>query len=236
MVVPPEAAKAAKEQPKQNWQQFMHYASSFGGNWFEEWEYDKTPAILNGLVPSHGPNYALAKTMQFWRCMVAASVGQLVSAPVAPPTRTENLVRHPTVRAVLEGIQHIPPLMTFNAETTSSLMTAILLSQLQSPQPTLNHPTHVIWDGSVHGGIWRCPYIPASIHAVSYLAGVVTEKGYIPKAEPREGVEDNDDHGNPSNLDNAETIEANIEKVRAKKGRDKGAELSFAEFTRAVSE
>jgi hypothetical protein len=181
------------------------------------------PAVLNGMTHSQDPNFALAKMMQQWRCMVAYSQKQIVSAPMAPATRTQSMVSQPDCAFFLEGVQCkciepdinttsslvsapvapatrtqsvvsqsdsafflegmqcIEPLVAFNVNTTSSLMTAILLSQINLPPLKLDHPMHVVWDGSVHGGVWRCPYLPESVHHVSYLLGLVTPKGYIPK-------------------------------------------------------
>lgn len=230
MVVPPEAAAACKTQSKERWHSYAQSMSS--GRWMKEWQYDKgitgmLPAVLNGMTHSQDPNFALAKMMQQWRCMVAYSQKQIVSAPMAPATRTQSmesqsdyafflegmqckcieppiasnvkttssLVSTPVAPATrtqsvvslsdsaffLEGMQFIEPLVAFNANTTSSLMTAILLSQINLPPLKLEHPMHVAWDGSVHGGVWRCPYLPESVHHVSYLLGLVTPKGYIPK-------------------------------------------------------
>jgi hypothetical protein len=112
--------------------------------------------------------------------MVACSEEKVVSAPMAPATRTQNMMSHLKIASLLEGMQRIEPLVTFNVDTTSTLMTAILLSQVSSPPPKLTHPLHAMWDGSVHGGVWRCPFSPESVHEVSYLLGQVTPKGYIP--------------------------------------------------------
>jgi hypothetical protein len=112
--------------------------------------------------------------------MVACSEGKVVSAPMAPATRSQNMVSYSKIASLLEGKQHIEPLVTFNADTTSTLMTAILLSQVTSPPPELGHPLHAMSDGSVHGGVWRCPFTPASVYAVSCLLGQATPTGYIP--------------------------------------------------------
>ena len=184
MVVPPEAAAACKTQSKERWHSYARSMSS--GRWMKGWQYDKgitgmLPAVLNGMTHSQDPNFALAKMMQQWRCMVAYSQKQIVSAPMAPATRTQSVVSQSDSAFFLEGMQFIEPLVAFNVNTTSSLMTAILLSQINLPPLKLDHPMHVVWDGSVHGGVWRCPYLPESVHHVSYLLGLVTPKGYIPK-------------------------------------------------------
>jgi hypothetical protein len=186
MVIPPDAVAACKAQSKEKWHTVTQYMSF--GRWLKEWDFEKPskyeqgllPAVLNGMSHTQGPNYALAKTMQQWRCMVACSEKQIVSAPMAPATRTQNMVSNSKIASLLEGMQRIEPLVTFNVDTASTLMTAILLSQVTSPPPKLAHPLHAMWDGSVHGGVWRCPFSPESVHTVSYVLGQATRTGYIP--------------------------------------------------------
>jgi len=150
--------------------------------------------ILNGLVGMQGPNYALAKTMQQWRCMVHWNEQRLVSAPMAPATRTESMVSYSTIAAAIEGQQYFEPLMTFDVDTTSSLMAAILLSQINQlvddPAALVKHPVQITWDGSVHGGVGRCPYAAESTSTISYLTGVVSSP-WCPK-EALASVEDGD--------------------------------------------
>ena len=160
------------------------------GQWLTTTDAWDKNGLFNGLAHIQGPNYALAKTMQQWRCMVAYWKHEIrVSCPHAPPARTENMVAYSTVAAGLEGMQMFEPNVSFSVESASSLMTAILLYQvnydecLSNPknQAKLEHPMHLFWDGSAHGGSWRCPYSSGGISVLSYLFGKTMVSGpYVP--------------------------------------------------------
>jgi len=146
---------------------------------------DDKPVIFNGVFQLQGPNYCLAKTMQQWRCMVAhAGEGIRVAAPHAPGTRTWSVMHSPEAATAVEGIQYFPPLLTFDVQPSSSLLTAILLHQLHEATAPLQcrHPLELFWDGAVHGGGWRCPYSYDSILVVTYVLGkTVASKGWCPE-------------------------------------------------------
>lgn len=148
------------------------------------WDFNQRPyPVQNGLAHMQGPNYALAKTMQQWRCMLAACLdGRCVSAPCGPASRSDNMVSHSTMAAYLEGMQHLKPLLAFDIEPASALMTCILLSQVSSARPKqVEHPMHVVWDGSVHSGSWRCPYDSRSTGIMSVLLGkTLTSSHWVP--------------------------------------------------------
>jgi hypothetical protein len=155
------------------------------------WTEDNTVngmSILNGMVHLQGPNYALSKMMQQWRCMAANAAGVPVVAPQAPATRTDSVVHSPQAAAALEGLNFFPPLLVFDVAPISSLLTAIVLHQLSEASSTnggklLNHPLELFWDGSVHGGTWRCPYNTDSCGAVAWIMGsTVAKKGSSPVA------------------------------------------------------
>ena len=184
--IPEEAAMDAKKryfgQSVPAWLQL----SSVVPGWLEPtYSWDRPGHVHNGLSSLQGPNYALAKTMQQWRGLVASwKHHQRVSAPHAPPTRSESMVKYDTIASALEGIQSFEPNLSFSVETTYSLMTAILLYhvlvQKEQQDPPMTHPMQLFWDGSVHGGMWRCPYGGESIGTLSYLLGKTMKSPYIP--------------------------------------------------------
>mmetsp|Transcript_21512 Transcript_21512/g.59681 ORF Transcript_21512/g.59681 Transcript_21512/m.59681 type:complete len:148 (-) Transcript_21512:1433-1876(-) len=54
-----------------------------------------------------------------------------------------------------------------------------LLEQQQQQQ---QHPLELFWDGSVHGGGWRCPYKLSSCFAASFLLGkTIVRNGWCPE-------------------------------------------------------
>jgi hypothetical protein len=192
--IPVEAAQDAQQRYEKDasWKRWMSTASM--NKWFQPsntWKQldDDADAsatslpILNGLVNFQGPNYALAKTMQTWRCMVAHASGAKVSAPPAPGTRTDSVLHSPEAAAFLEGLQFVPPMLAFDVWPCSSLLTAIVLHQLDqnnSQSRQLQHPLTLFWDGAVHGGAWRCPYSSDSFMTMSYILGKISKKGWCP--------------------------------------------------------
>jgi hypothetical protein len=191
--VPVEASQDAKEryEKENSWKRWLSTVSM--NKWYQPsntWKQlnDTDPSnslpILNGLVNFQGPNYALAKTMQTWRCMVAHASGANVSAPPAPGTRTDSVLHSPEAAAFLEGLQYVPPMLAFDVWPCSSLLTAIILHQLDQHSSgssrQLQHPLTMFWDGAVHGGAWRCPYSSDSFMTMSYILGKISNRGWCP--------------------------------------------------------
>jgi hypothetical protein len=155
--------------------------------------------ILNGIVTAQGPNYALAKTMQMWRCMVAYyRDNHVVAAPFAPATRTSSMIAYDAIATALEGMHHYKPMLAFDVGPASTLMAAILVSQIQfmnRPLPDMEeNPFVMFWDGAVHGGVWTCPYTLESISTLNWVLGkTYYPKGYVPEEAlprpPQEGDE-----------------------------------------------
>mmetsp|Transcript_3247 Transcript_3247/g.4436 ORF Transcript_3247/g.4436 Transcript_3247/m.4436 type:complete len:537 (+) Transcript_3247:120-1730(+) len=162
---------------------FWHKALTFSGLALQpqmSWTLFKEPPklhILNGLANLQGPNYALAKTFQQWRAMVARTDGYLVSANHGPSTRTVSMTAHSQVSHALEGMQVFEPLIAFDTLPAKTLMTCLLLWDLSRVESkanadvSLDHPMELFIENSVHGGIWRCPYSMDSIGALSFLIG-----------------------------------------------------------------
>ena len=128
---------------------------------------DSGLSVMNGLSGVQGPNYALAKTSQQWRAIVAKSEGATVSANHAPPARTESMISYPTIKAALNGMQvselmktkkyirattkltlfsivfsrspqKFKPMVAFRPETASALMAGLLLNDLVSSASVAN--------------------------------------------------------------------------------------------------
>ena len=187
--IPAEAAQDAKRrlEERPSWQSLTSVMTM--GQWLQtndSWEQD---GLLNGLTHLQGPNYALAKASQQWRCMVEYwKAGRTVSCPHAPPSRTSSMIRYATIAAALEGMQMFEPNVSFSVDSASSLLAAILLYQVsyeESPtnpknKSELEHPMHIFWDGSVNGGSWRCPYDGASTGTLSFLFGKTMSGPYVP--------------------------------------------------------
>ena len=190
--IPQDAAKDAERRlgSRPTWHSLTSAVTL--GAWLQETHVWSNGGLLNGLSHMQGPNYALAKTLQQWRCMVDYwKHGRTVSAPHAPPTRTQSMVRYSTIAAALEGMQMFEPLLSFSVDSSSSLTTAIMLHHVTSTSSLavsavgklqLEHPMHILWDGSVHGGSWRCPYLTDSTGTLSFLMGkTMLSAPYVPE-------------------------------------------------------
>jgi hypothetical protein len=180
-------------QPTNTWLQLSGHHDDNG-----EAKIEPTGIVFNGVHTLQGPNYCLAKLMQQWRCIVSRYQDQLtVCAPHAPPTRTESVRHNTQAAAALEGLPYFAPLVTFDVQPCSSLLTAILLGQLSSfcsdsstaaetttlGPPPPSHPLAMFWDGSVHGGSWRCPYKIDSLATLTYILGrAAARPGWWPSA------------------------------------------------------
>ncbi|HEX7746057.1 MAG TPA: hypothetical protein VF462_12440 [Micromonosporaceae bacterium] len=129
------------------------------------------PGINDSLVPQQGPNYALAKRLQRWRATVARDAGATVSLKVAPPTRTRSVLRNRALAAAYAGA-HRFGIEVFEPATSNTLMAALLVHDLHTAQPALDHPWQDEAYGAAHGGLWRVPYAPRSALGIAVLLGL----------------------------------------------------------------
>ena len=133
--------------------------------------------VTNGLVVFQGPNYALAKTLQSWRIILARRDGVKASANTAPSMYTESICHVPAAFTALNGMQAYPPLAAYDPNTVSPIMTYLMLWDLSTPSSTANpetpvvSPTQFFCENSFHGGMWRCAYEQESIGSSLYLGG-----------------------------------------------------------------
>jgi hypothetical protein len=213
MVLPPTAATTSLQR-RQGRPSYEHWASSLTlGKWLEP---SLTPdptnhdyILLNGLLSSQGLDYAMAKLIQQWRCMLTQYRDhQHVSAPFCPITRTDSMCSNPTIGSMLDGMHHFEPLLAFHSSTASSLMCSIYLAHLQLMNrqvPDLDEsPFSMFWDGAAHSGVWTCPYTLESISTINWTLGKLAyyPKGYVPPSsvyvKPQQDEEGNDidEHGN----------------------------------------
>lgn len=132
--------------------------------------------FLSGFEVLQGPNYALAQMMRQWRAALLHMEGFTVSAPMAPICRTESVVHNATMAVLLEGIAHFPPQESYDAETGRMAMLAILISDLTEPSPKLASPLHVVTRKAFHSGIWRTPFVMASLGKTTWFLGKVAPK------------------------------------------------------------
>lgn len=115
--------------------------------------------VVDCLVGQQGPNYAFAKRLQHWRAVVAQDEGVIVSANIAPASHTLSVRKNKLLAAAYDGASRFG-LEIFNPQTSSALMTTLLLHDIFFPasKPSSDHPFGLFMYGAVHGGMWRYPY------------------------------------------------------------------------------
>lgn len=138
--------------------------------------------ISNALVPIQGPNYALAKSLQRWRAMLAREEGTLSSATLAPASRTRSVVKNKMLAAAYRGAPAYG-LEIFKPETARWLTAALLVHDLRNPsaaarpETQLAHPFDLFVDGALHGGMWRLAYEARSVLPLALARGLVKRRG-----------------------------------------------------------
>lgn len=120
--------------------------------------------VVDCIVVQQGPNYAFAKRLQHWRAIVAQAEGTVVSVNIAPASHTVSVRKQKLLAAGYDG-SHLFGVQIFNQQTSSALMTALLLHDVFFPEakPSSDHPFGLFMHGAVHGGMWRQPYLLRSI-------------------------------------------------------------------------
>lgn len=129
------------------------------------------PGINDSLVPQQGPNYALAKRVQRWRATVARRAGATVSLNIAPPTRTRSVLKNRALSAAYAGA-HRFGVHVFDPSTSNTLMAALLVHDLRTGAPALEHPWQDEAQGAAHGGLWRIAYEPRSALGLAVILGL----------------------------------------------------------------
>ncbi|MGH2710304.1 MAG: hypothetical protein ACRDH9_03755 [Actinomycetota bacterium] len=142
------------------------YGELFSGEDGKRW------GIVDCLVGQQGANYALAKTLQRWRAVTAREDGTLVSANVAPATRTKSVTKNKALAAAYRGAGAYG-LEIFEPETSRWLMAALLVHDLRNEGTSpVGHPFDLYAEGAAHGGIWRLGFEPRSILPLAVARGI----------------------------------------------------------------
>jgi hypothetical protein len=131
--------------------------------------------IVDCLVPQQGANYALAKTIQRWRAVASRDVGTMVSANVAPASRTRSVVKNKALAAAFRGASAFG-IEIFEPETSRWLMAALLVHDLRNDGEGATageHPFDLFARSAAHGGIWRLPWEPRSVLPLAVLRGLL---------------------------------------------------------------
>lgn len=135
-----------------------------------------TLGLADLLVPQQGPNYTLAKRIQRWRAVAAQADGHVVSANVAPATKTRSVMKNRVLAAAYSGAVRFG-VEVFAPETTRVLMAALLVHDLRADVPAPAHPDDLFVTQAAHGGLWRVAYDLRSVIGLAAATGLPAALG-----------------------------------------------------------
>lgn len=119
--------------------------------------------LVNAFILEQGQNYALAKRLQRWRMVLTRQDGILTSVHIAPPARTQSVLKNPLMRERQAINTHLG-IETFDPPTVDVLSAAILVHDLSNPASPANpanpigHPHEAFMFAANPGGRWRVPF------------------------------------------------------------------------------
>jgi len=148
--------------------------------------------VHDGLLNLQGPNYALAKTMQLWRAILARNRdGIPTSMNIAPAARTASMVagnnkNAASIKYALDGMGYFVPMVAFNADTVAATMAGLLIYDLQceasvsNPKTPLEHPWDLASLQAFHGGAFRIGIKPEALGKLQYVSGRLMGRAKMP--------------------------------------------------------
>ncbi|KAL1526412.1 hypothetical protein AB1Y20_015124 [Prymnesium parvum] len=151
--------------------------------------------VHEGTIPLQGPNYALAKTAQLWRAVVARHEGLAVSVNIAPAARTASMVTpsatNPNAALValgLDAMTRVPPCVVLDADTVAACMALLLVHDIKAPHApaepdggfAMAHPWEVAAAQAFHGGTFR---VGVAVQLVPYC-GMLGALLFGPRKRP----------------------------------------------------
>jgi hypothetical protein len=138
-------------------------------------------SLIDASVQQQGPSYSFSKRMQRYRAFLAHNSGIRVSYAVAPPARTDSVLRHRILRASYRGAPSFG-VKPFEVDVAKAAMAALLVRDVYDKKSNANQKSTVSIhsDAAIHGGLWRIPYNPKSIWIIATLIGLpaLFRKGY----------------------------------------------------------
>jgi len=152
--------------------------------------------IMDGLMTTQGPNYALAKRIQQWRCVLARKQGAKVAFSIAPATATASVLSNKLFAAAYGGAHYWKPVEIFYQEFSSAVCAALLIHDVQNPKSVAN-PDVAVPGGSMvwlskkafHGGFLRVAYKFTSIGEIAATIFYWNSlKAYLSKMSKKKGA------------------------------------------------
>jgi len=138
-------------------------------------------SLIDASVQQQGPSYSFSKRTQRFRAYLAHYAGVKVSYAIAPPARTNSVLRHKILRASYQGAP-LFGVKPFEVHEAKSAVAAVLVRDLhdKSSFQDKETTTELHTFSAIHGGLWRLIYKPASVWLAATLLGVgaLLKKGY----------------------------------------------------------
>ena len=134
---------------------------------------DNTIRLHHGYVVAQGPNYALAKTAQVWRTILAKNYPSFCNGPI---TKTASVCHNPTMAAMLQSFDRIKPYEVMDPPCASTMMGLLLMYDVlfQEDETNNGHPYERTLGGAFHGGDLRKPF---NIESSKILSGALLGLG-----------------------------------------------------------
>ena len=136
---------------------------------------DKTIRLRHGFVIAQGPNYALAKTAQVWRAMVAKNYPSFCVGPI---TRTVSVCHNPTMAAMLKSYDRVKPYEVMDPPCASTILALLVINDVlfvaANKDQDEGHPFERTLGSSFHSGDLRGPY---NVESSKILSGALLVLG-----------------------------------------------------------
>jgi len=193
MDIPAEANAAAEAAYNTSWLRVLGYASNARPSIITA-ATEAPRFVQDAFISVQGPNYALAKTLQTWRQLLARCRDAIpVSTNVAPAARTASMVagdnkNASTIAVALEGMGYFAPMAVFDADTVSVCMAALLVHDVTGPTSPANpnvalaHPHDLLSSNAFHGGTFRVGVKPAQLASLQFVYGKLFGRAKAPLA------------------------------------------------------
>ncbi|MFM7013621.1 MAG: hypothetical protein ACKOXT_01345 [Actinomycetota bacterium] len=128
--------------------------------------------LIDASVQQQGPSYSFSKRTQRWRAYLANSQGYRVSYAIAPPARTDSVLRHKILRASYRGAP-LFGVKPFDVASAKAAVALVLVRDLHDPKKEFcADTTSLHTDSAIHGGLWRMAYKPKSVWIAATILGI----------------------------------------------------------------
>lgn len=131
-------------------------------------------ALIDASVQQQGPSYSFSKRTQRFGAYLAHFAGYKVSYAIAPPARTDSVLRHRILRASYRGAP-LFGVKPFEVATAKSAIALVLLRDIhdEAAMSQTGDYLSLHTNSAIHGGLWRLGYRPSSIWIAATAIGIL---------------------------------------------------------------